>query len=191
MGEGEIALARFNGGGGALLRYAGRPLVETDKARRRGGFERDNTEQARNEFEVTAMLRLPLAVRAEIEQHGRDAYPQECCGFLIGEPGRPRAAKRALRLVNQSGARARHRFEIDPLDWLRVERGLSGGEQVIGVYHSHPDRPSRPSELDREGALPHMSYVIVAVGSGVVESLQSFELQPETWVFDEETVEAL
>lgn len=137
------------------------------------------------------MLRLPLAVRAEIEQHGRDAYPQECCGFLIGGPGRPRAARRVHRLVNQSGVLARHRFEIDPLDWLRVERGLSGDEHVIGVYHSHPDRSSQPSDLDREGAHPHMSYVIVAVREGQVESLQSFELQPETRVFDEETVEAL
>lgn len=137
------------------------------------------------------MLRMPLAVRAKIEQHGREAYPQECCGFLIGGAGRPRTAKRVLPLVNQSGARARHRFEIDPLDWLRVERELSADEQVIGVYHSHPDRPSRPSESDCENAHPSLSYVIVAVRGGEVESLQSYELQPETQVFDEETVEAL
>ena len=136
------------------------------------------------------MLRLPTAVCADIEQHGRESYPHECCGFLIGRPGRPRVATRAHRLVNQCGRRARDRFEVDPLDWLRVERCLSDDEQVIGIYHSHPDRPSRPSDLDREGAHPHLSYVIVAVRRGEIESLQSWELHPETRVFGEERVEA-
>lgn len=134
------------------------------------------------------MLMLPAGSRLQIDDHAREAYPHECCGFLIGVPGATRRVARVHRLVNQRTDRAADRYEIDPLDWVRVERGLAADEQVIGVYHSHPDHPSRPSEFDRAHAHPNMSYVIVAVRAGDIESMQSWELHPETRVFEEEVV---
>jgi proteasome lid subunit RPN8/RPN11 len=134
------------------------------------------------------MVHLHPGIRQEIERHGTETYPHECCGFLIGQPGEARRVGRIHRLVNQRTDRARDRYEIDPLDWVRVERGLSDGEQVVGVYHSHPDHPSRPSEFDREHAHPHMSYIIVAVHQGEVESMQSWVLHPQTRVFEEENI---
>lgn len=134
------------------------------------------------------MLRLAASARREIELHAREVYPHECCGFLIGVQGLPRMVSRIHRLVNQRTDRAHDRYEIDPLDWIRVDRKLNDGEQVVGIYHSHPDHPSRPSEFDREHAHPHMSYVIVAVHGGEIASVQSWELNAETRVFDEEDV---
>lgn len=134
------------------------------------------------------MLGLPTDVRGEMERHARETYPQECCGFLIGISGPPRTVRRALRLANQCTDRAHDRYEIDPLDWIRVERTLQEPEQVVGVYHSHPDHPARPSEFDRAHAHPNMSYVIIAVRTGEIEALQSWELHPRSLLFEEETV---
>jgi proteasome lid subunit RPN8/RPN11 len=134
------------------------------------------------------MLHLPDPHREEIYAHAREAYPHECCGFMIGTKGTPRQVRRVHRLVNQRTDRAHDRYEIDPLDWIRVDKALQGDEQVIGIYHSHPDHPSKPSEFDREHAHPYMSYLIVAVHGGQIESARSWELIEE--VFDEEEVHA-
>lgn len=136
------------------------------------------------------MLRLPTPLRVDIERHGRETYPRECCGFLVGKPGHPRVATRLHRCVNLRGQDARQRFEIDPLEWVRAERMVASDEQVIGIYHSHPDSTARPSEHDREQAHPNLSYVIVAVCDGRVDAMRSWELDPQTRVFDEEWVEA-
>src|SRR5262249_17482168 len=121
--------------------------------------------------------------------HGCETYPHECCGFLVGTAGTPRVVSRTVRLANQRTDRAHDRYEIDPLDWIKAERGLPAPLQVIGVYHSHPDHPSRPSEFDREHAHPHMSYVIVAVHQGLVESMRSWELDAEHRFHEESMVE--
>ncbi len=135
------------------------------------------------------MLLLPRPSREDIFRHACETYPHECCGFLIGRNGNPREVSRTHRLVNQRTDRAQDRYEIDPLDWIRVDRALQGEEQVIGVYHSHPDHPSRPSEFDREHAHPSMSYLIVAVHAGAVDSARSWVLDEASRVFDEEAVE--
>jgi proteasome lid subunit RPN8/RPN11 len=131
---------------------------------------------------------MPSSVRLAIDTHAIEMYPHECCGFMIGTiTGNTRTVKRVERLTNQRRDRAHDRYEIDPLDWLRVERTLIEPEQVIGVYHSHPDHPSRPSEFDREHAHPNMSYVIASVLTGQLDSLQSWELD-DSRVFQEETI---
>lgn len=136
------------------------------------------------------MLRLPPHVRAQIEQHGREAYPLECCGFIVGALGPPRTATGLRRLVNRAALRAHERFEIDPLDWIRTDRELQEHEQVIGVYHSHPDHAPHPSALDRAEALEGLSYVIVSVHRGRAAGLRSWVLKPEAGQFLEERVEA-
>lgn len=60
-----------------------------------------------------------------------------------------------LRNVHEN---PRQGYAIDPLDFLRVMRQ---GE-VVGIYHSHPDGPARPSAVDTATALPGFWYVIVS-----------------------------
>lgn len=59
---------------------------------------------------------------------------------------------------------AGHRYEIDPVDHLAAEtRARASALEVIGVWHSHPDRPAVPSESDRAAAWSGWSYLIVPV----------------------------
>src|SRR5260370_29789634 len=49
--------------------------------------------------------------------------------------------------------RSRDRYEIDPLDQIRIQREAdAAGLDVIGYYHSHPDHPAQASRFDTERA---------------------------------------
>jgi proteasome lid subunit RPN8/RPN11 len=58
----------------------------------------------------------------------------------------------------------------------------------LGFYHSHPDHPARPSEFDREYALPFYSYIITAVTQGKAGDLTSWVLETDRSAFNEETI---
>jgi proteasome lid subunit RPN8/RPN11 len=80
-----------------------------------------------------------------------------------------------------------HRFVITAEDFLASEReARKRGLDVIGFYHSHPDHPAIPSDYDLEHALPGYSYVIVAVTSGTLGDLTSWELASDRSKFEKE-----
>ncbi|MDR2740830.1 MAG: Mov34/MPN/PAD-1 family protein, partial [Treponema sp.] len=55
-------------------------------------------------------------------------------------------------------------------------------------YHSHPDHPARPSDYDREYALPFYSYIIVAVERGKAGDFTSWELAADRSAFSREII---
>lgn len=110
------------------------------------------------------MLVLPPTERERIERAALDAYPLEACGLLVGtfEIDGARVV-RAESTRNVAGERAHERFEIDPGDFIAVdERARAEGLEIVGVWHSHPDRAAVPSREDLEVAEPRWSYLIVA-----------------------------
>jgi proteasome lid subunit RPN8/RPN11 len=118
------------------------------------------------------VIALPDALAAAIRAEGETSYPDECCGVLLGEAGpAPDGAilRRVAQILPIDNAREPsekyHRFRIEPEDYLRAEAAAEGrGLAIVGFYHSHPDHPARPSDYDRDHALPNWSYVVVAVG---------------------------
>ena len=129
----------------------------------------------------------PRLVR-EIKEHGRHAYPEECCGALLGT-GRDSSAfvTRVERMRNVREDERRRRYTIDPLEYARVEQGADAeGIQVLGFYHSHPDHPARPSEYDRERAMPFFHYIVLAVASGCPGEIGSFVLSDDRAAFERE-----
>ncbi|MDR3248830.1 MAG: M67 family metallopeptidase [Treponema sp.] len=134
-----------------------------------------------------------LAVEAEqrIRAEGEKAYPNECCGFLFGSyAGSERRADTILTVENarEEGERY-HRFVITPEDFMRAEKeALRLNREIFGIYHSHPDHPARPSDYDREHALPFYSYLIVGVEAGKALALTSWELTSDRNQFLEEEI---
>jgi proteasome lid subunit RPN8/RPN11 len=83
-----------------------------------------------------------------------------------------------------------HRFQISPEDMMQAEReARKRGLDVLGFYHSHPDHPARPSDFDREQALPFYSYIITAVEQGRAGELASWELKTDRSEFLVEAIE--
>jgi proteasome lid subunit RPN8/RPN11 len=137
------------------------------------------------------MLRIPQAALDEIQAHMEATYPHECCGLIIGAlEGAARVAATSRRCRNLNTERAQDRYELDPKDMLAAQQELDGGPwDIIGIYHSHPDHPSRPSQTDLNHAWPGWSYMIGSVATGSVENIQSWELNSSGERFDEESME--
>jgi proteasome lid subunit RPN8/RPN11 len=138
------------------------------------------------------MLILTDAVQQEIRLAGERDYPGETCGFILGktQENGDRTGDGVLAVRNsRETSETYHRFAIAPLDFLRAEReAAQSGRDIVGVYHSHPDHPARPSEYDLEHGLPFYSYVIVSVGDGRARDLTSWRLQDDRSRFVEEQV---
>ena len=113
------------------------------------------------------MTTLPKALFAEIERQGREAYPEECVGALIGTVaagGTARTVERLFPIDNRSEANRKRRYLVSPLDYLAAERAAdSAGQTLLGFYHSHPDHPAAPSATDLDLAQPNLVYVIVSI----------------------------
>ena len=143
-------------------------------------------------------LALPSALRRRIEEEGVAAYPNECCGILVGRDVKGSRGE-VRRIVDRlepgrnvfAAEEQYHRFSIDPLAQLRAEKAAEAeGKLVLGYYHSHPDHPARPSEYDREHAWPFYSYVIVAIAKGKPADMTSWVLDEETEQFRRQEIES-
>lgn len=127
-----------------------------------------------------------------IRRHAEEAYPEECCGILLGSEGSEMAhVTELMEAENQRDADHRHnRYLIPPAAVLRAERRARElGLRVVGYYHSHPDHPSEPSAFDRDHAWPETSYLIVAVEQGRAAKMQSWRLRADRTAFEEETIQ--
>ena len=136
------------------------------------------------------MIALAESARAEMEAHGREAYPEECCGALLGTIERETSrVTRVERLPNSQMENRARRFSIAPQEYRRVEKiADSEGLRLVGFYHSHPDHPALPSEHDREQALPFFHYIVLAVSSGRPGDLTSWVLSEDRGAFTREEI---
>ncbi|MDQ2731636.1 MAG: M67 family metallopeptidase [Armatimonadota bacterium] len=126
--------------------------------------------------------------RQAMQRHAEETYPHECCGFLLGKD--VDGVKQISSILQASNLRddsPQNRYLIDPKDFLRADRqARAEGLDILGIYHSHPDHPARPSEFDREHAWPYYSYIIFAVHGGKVVDAHSWLLNEDRAAFDEE-----
>ena len=134
------------------------------------------------------MIKIPSLLMREIYDHMEASYPHECCGLMIGTAsGKERTVHAVRRCKNLNTERAHDRYEMDPLCMLKTQREFEDSPwDVVGIYHSHPDHPSRASQTDTDAAWPNYSYVIVSVQKGTVASAQSWDLNEEEKKFYEE-----
>ena len=154
-----------------------------------GGTDVDSTSTGSHEPPDLAEDRLavPDGVLTAIRDHAARAYPDECCGALIGqESGR---VVEALALSNTTSDERRRRFLIGPEAYRTAEaRASETGRALIGFYHSHPNHPAVPSAFDLEHAWPNLRYLIVSVRAGHPEAARTWRLRGDRSGFDEETL---
>jgi proteasome lid subunit RPN8/RPN11 len=131
-------------------------------------------------------LVLAGLVARSLEQHGRESYPHECCGALIGHDN---IVVEAFALPNTTEEGPRRRFLVRPADYRAAERRASdAGQELLGFYHSHPDHPARPSQYDLDHAWPFFAYVIISVTQGQPGDMTSWRLRDDRSAFDEERI---
>ena len=138
------------------------------------------------------MLKLTRQIEEAIRKAGADAYPNECCGILLGKDEGDEHVVTSLRPIENAreSDERYHRFLITAEEMMQAElEARRLGLDIVGFYHSHPDHPARPSDYDREHALPFYSYIILRVAEGRPELMTSWRLQISREAFDTETFE--
>lgn len=144
------------------------------------------------------MIRLSPAQRRRILAAAEAAWPEECCGLLVGRGHDPVEVTRVVPTANI--AQDRHaRFEVDPAARLSLERELRaardtldpapGDERLVGHYHSHPGGPARPSPTDAARAFePDLVWLVVAVTDGRATELAAWRFDPAARAFHPVTI---
>ena len=136
-------------------------------------------------------LHIPQEILQSIHLHGEQAYPEEGAGLLLGElKGQNPQVREILPLENEREEGARHnRYQLSSQDYLQGEEiAENKGLTVLGVFHSHPDHPNRPSEFDRQWAWPNFSYLITSVLKGKAAESRSWRLIEDRKTFNEEQI---
>ena len=137
-------------------------------------------------------MRTHSEILDAIRRHGADAYPEECCGFLLGritEVGNDVTA--AVPAKNRRIANRERRFRISAEDFHRADHvAREQGWDIVGFYHSHPDHPAEPSATDlAEATFPGHTYVIVSVFDHRPQEVTAWSLSPDRSRFETKRIE--
>jgi len=105
--------------------------------------------------------------------HSRLELPNESCGYLAGDDG---IMVKHYEMTNLD--KASDHFSMDPKEQFAAIKDIRRrGLKLVGVYHSHPETPARPSEEDIRLAYdPEISYVIVSMAESEPD-VKSFRIK--------------
>jgi [CysO sulfur-carrier protein]-S-L-cysteine hydrolase len=106
------------------------------------------------------MLTIPQQIHQAIVAQARDGFPLEVCGILGGRDG----VATSHHPMTNTDASNEH-FMMDPKEQFAVVKALrAAGEEMLVIYHSHPESPARPSQEDIRLALtPNVFHLIVSL----------------------------
>ena len=124
------------------------------------------------------MLRISQADYDLIRWEAERRYPRECCGILLGT-AYTGCREVSLSITCENVGRPPERcYSIHPEQLIAtVKLARSRHENIIGFYHSHPDRGPHfsPTDLAEANYFQH-SYVITGVHQGRATATESFVL---------------
>lgn len=144
-------------------------------------------------------------------------YPREVCGLLLGKPAEQSSGvSKVTSVVTLQNVLARdtsrleqlkqshsiqlpqdrmsrggqYEFVIDPKEhFQKLNDASKEGFDQVGIFHSHPDHPAVPSEIDAsQPFLAGWSNVIVAVDKGAFKEARSWFRITEESSFQEENI---
>jgi [CysO sulfur-carrier protein]-S-L-cysteine hydrolase len=121
-------------------------------------------------------MRATEAVIDDIIAHAREDLPNECCGMIGGSDGRGSTVYRARNAFESP-----LRFDVHPADLFRiVEREIpAAGEELMAIYHSHPNSEAYPSQTDinlAEG-WPDPIWVICSLADPDAPAVRAFAIR--------------
>lgn len=126
----------------------------------------------------SGVMQISLGAWYVMSSHARATCPEECCGALLGWkcPGW-KLGREALPLVNAAPGGREHGYRLEPAEICEADRrARKRGLEVVGIYHSHPQGGASFSETDRENAWPWLSFVVLSMAGGRIETAASWTL---------------
>src|SRR5688500_1492326 len=96
-------------------------------------------------------VEVTKACLEDMTAHAERSFPEECCGAMLGidRDDGVREVVQVFPAENTKDHNRTRRYLIEPTVLLAAEKtARAAGLDVVGIYHSHPNHPSRPSEFD-------------------------------------------
>ena len=122
-------------------------------------------------------IEIPIDVVNQILAHAQNDDETEICGFISAKQGKIRAVY-PVQNISDSPACAYKMDEKQQIDAMRNMR--EAGEELFGIYHSHPSTDAVPSITDiREAAYPEAVYFIVSLNTVGVLEMRAFSLKDD------------
>jgi len=100
----------------------------------------------------------------QIVEQAKREFPMECCGLLAGSKTDDEILIKKIYPMRNTDQSSEH-FTMDPKEQFAVLKKTRAEDlEVVGIYHSHPYTPSRPSDEDKRLAYdPHVVYGILSL----------------------------
>jgi proteasome lid subunit RPN8/RPN11 len=120
--------------------------------------------------------------------HAEAKFPNECCGAMIGriDDGQ-KLVSQAVPMENSYAGEQGARYELRPEDLLEADRrARAAGQDLIGIFHSHPDCDAYFSKTDLENSCPWYSFVVLSVKGGKFDHAASFLPNPDQTAAEKE-----
>ena len=122
---------------------------------------------------ATPTVHLPAHIAAEIVAHARVGKPEEICGIVRG---RGLQALEVVRGRNIAEERIEN-YEVDPETLLRQFDFEDAGDEMMGIYHSHPVSEAYPSATDAWNAhYPDSIYFICSLEDDEAPIIRAFRM---------------
>lgn len=120
-------------------------------------------------------VQLPQTIYEEIIAHARAGKPEEICGVLRG---RGLVAYELIRGRNMAEDRVNN-YAVDQQTLLLQFKFEDAGDEMMGIYHSHPISVAYPSATDAWNAhYPDSIYLICSLEFDDAPVIRAFRMTP-------------
>jgi len=133
------------------------------------------TLSAQSQVEMTMNVQLPRKIHDAIIEHAREGKPEEICGVIRG---RGLTAYALIRGQNVATERIDN-YAVDEKTLLLQFKFEEQGDEMMGVYHSHPVSVAYPSATDAWNAYyPDSIYFICSLEYDDAPVIRGFRMTP-------------
>ena len=119
-----------------------------------------------------SLINITDKIQAAILQQALETSPYECCGLLAGVGNSILATYPLRNLADKPESK----YFASPDDLFKAMRQMrQAGQEMLGIYHSHPRTAAYPSPTDVEMAFyPEAIYFIISLEPGI--QLRAFKI---------------
>lgn len=119
---------------------------------------------------------IPKRILEEMVNHAKKEFPFEACGILAGKNGE---VSKLYPLQNEE--RSEVSYFASPREQIKAFKKMREEKlELVGIYHSHPNSPAKPSQRDVELAFyPEAVYLIVSLKSPDMPEVKAYRLTKE------------
>ncbi len=129
-----------------------------------------------------------------LQQLSEQAYPFEGCGLLLGPLEKDKNVQQVVALKNvlREEGRGRFDFSFSPKEFMEAQMAAEKKNlDVVGIFHTHPDHPPRPSATDAsQPMLAGWINVIASVHGGKFKEAKAWWREDEQTPFEETALNA-